>query len=76
MNEHIQELAEHATEQATTRHPVSNIALVVNPDVFKQKFAELIVHQCMKIADMPLSADGKYDDLLPSQMIAKHFGIK
>ena len=43
MNDNIKELAEHAEEYATTRHPVSNIILSVNSDLFEQKFAELIV---------------------------------
>jgi hypothetical protein len=43
MNERIKLLAEQAREYATTRHPVSNITLSVNSDLFEQKFAELIV---------------------------------
>lgn len=40
------------------------------------EFAELIVRECMIMSDLPHSADGKYDDFLPSQMIAKHFGVE
>lgn len=40
----------------------------------KEKFARLIIQECMTIADLPNSADGKYDAFLPSEMIAKHFG--
>ena len=47
MNERIKELAEQAREYATTRHPVSNITLSVNSDLFEQKFAELIVQECI-----------------------------
>jgi hypothetical protein len=43
MNERIRELAEQARESATTRHPVSNITLSMNSDLFEQKFAELII---------------------------------
>ena len=43
---------------------------------FRKKFAELIVRECMREADLPLRADGKYDHLLPSQMIAKHFAME
>jgi hypothetical protein len=46
MNERIRELKEQAREYATTRHPVSNITLSVNSDLFEQKFAELIVREC------------------------------
>jgi hypothetical protein len=45
MNERIKELAEEAREYATTQHPVSNIALSVNSEMFEQKFAELIVRE-------------------------------
>ena len=47
MNERIRELAEQAREYATTRHPVSNITLSVNSDLFEQKFALLIVQECL-----------------------------
>jgi hypothetical protein len=50
MNERIKELAEQAREFATTRHPVSNIVLSVNSEKFEEKFAELIVAECLKIA--------------------------
>lgn len=43
---------------------------------FRKKFAELIVRECMREADLPLSANGRYDHLLPSQMIAKHFAME
>ena len=48
MNERIRQLAEQAREYATTRHPVSNITLSVNSDLFEQKFAELIVAECLR----------------------------
>lgn len=44
-----------------------------NPNV--EKFAELIIKECMVLSDLPHSVDGKYDDFLPSQMIAQHFGV-
>jgi hypothetical protein len=47
MNERIRELAREAREYATTRHPVSNITLSVNSDLFEQKFARLIVQECI-----------------------------
>ena len=48
MNERIKALAIQAREYATTRHPVSNITLSVNSDLFEQKFAELIVAECLR----------------------------
>jgi hypothetical protein len=47
MNKRIKELAEQAREFATTRHPVSNIVLSVNSEKFEEKFAELIVRECI-----------------------------
>lgn len=47
----------------------------VDPEVL-EKFAELIVRECMKVGDMLNSADGMYDQFLPSEMIAKHFGVE
>jgi hypothetical protein len=52
MNERIKLLAEQAGEYATTRHPVSNITLSVNSDLFEQKFAELIVRECALTAGL------------------------
>ena len=51
MNEQIQELIEQAREYATTRHPVSNTTLSVNSDLFEQKFAELIVRECVGLCE-------------------------
>jgi hypothetical protein len=48
LNEQIKKLAEQAGEYATTRHPVSNITLSVNSDLFEQKFAELIIEECAR----------------------------
>jgi hypothetical protein len=50
VNERIQKLADEAREYATTRHPVSNITLSVNLDLFEQKFAELIINECADVA--------------------------
>jgi hypothetical protein len=51
MNERIKQLAEQATEYATTRHPLSNhIVLSVNSEKFEEKFAELIVQECAELA--------------------------
>jgi hypothetical protein len=70
MNERIQELAEQAG--------------IFRPKEFYQhidalqleKFAELIVQECMGIADLPNNASGQWDHLLPSEVIGKHFGVE
>ena len=63
MNKRIRELAIEAREYATTRHPVSNIILSVNSDLFEEKFAELIVRQCVKstIALQNTAIDNKWE---------------
>jgi hypothetical protein len=71
MNERIQELAEQAREYATTRHPVSNIILSVNSDLFEQKFAQLIVQKCADIGEQ--YADGNYE---VRNQILSHFGLE
>ena len=68
MNELIEKLAEQAREYATTRHPVSNIILSVNSDLFEQKFAELIVRECAWAAD--------FADDNPGDYVLKHFGVE
>ena len=87
MNERIQELAEQATEYATFRHPVSNIVLAVERDKFEQKFAELIIKECVGIVDKivpPGYADyPDYRDQIENAFrrecaieIKKHFGVE
>ena len=71
MNERIRELALQAREYATTRHPMSNIILSVNSDLFEEKFAELIVKECVGIAD---EYDGVGSTIV--SRIQKHFGVE
>jgi len=61
MNEKIKQLAEQAREYATTRHPVSNIILSVNSDLFEQKFAELIMQECISINRQRMFSDYEGD---------------
>ena len=55
MNKRIQELAGQARDYATTRHPVSNIVLAVNSEKFEEKFAELIVRECIGCCEQVIS---------------------
>ena len=70
MNERIRELAEQAREYATTRHPVSNITLSVNSDLFEQKFAELIVRECANYIT-EYYPHSRYEAFY----VKKHFGV-
>ena len=47
MNERIQQLAEQATEYANEQNELHGVDYVMT---FKEKFAELIVGECLKIA--------------------------
>ena len=83
MNERIKQLAEQAREFATTRHPVSNIVLSVNSEKFEEKFAELIVQECMHMCDVAqwgciTHGWDKQAQVFKSaqQYIAEHFGVE
>ena len=77
MNERIKQLAEQAREFATTRHPVSNIILSVNSDLFEQKFAELIISECANA----IVNDSRLSDVRTARngcvrAIKEHFGVE
>jgi hypothetical protein len=42
----------------------------------KRMFAELIVRECMSVADLPKNLSGQWDHLESSEVIAKHFGVE
>jgi len=70
MNERIQELA----RQSGAYHKdddgeETKIAVLIGKEV--EKFAELIVRECMELGDKALQ-DGKW----PGDVIEKHFGIE
>lgn len=76
MNERIFELAQQAEEYATTRHPMSNIALSVNSEKFVKKFAELIVKECAGIDfrhKVGMTTDQEFDT---GRAIREHFGVQ
>ncbi len=73
MNKQIRELAEQAREYATTRHPVSNIILSVNSDLFEQKFAELLIRECADVCQQFGNGGSGYT---LSSEIREHFGVE
>jgi hypothetical protein len=76
MNDLIKKLAEQATEYATTRHPLSNhIVLSVNSEKFEEKFAELIVQECLVVINQS-NGVGDDDVIKISQDVKKHFGVE
>lgn len=81
MNKRIQELAEQARSHATTRHPVSNVVLSVNSEKFEEKFAQLIVEECIKQARSVSELRGVTDDMIYGAdtavlKIMNHFGVE
>jgi hypothetical protein len=67
MKERIRELA----EQATGAEEYDGFRYFD-----KAKFAELIIRECMSVADLPNNASGQWDHLLPSEAIGEHFGVE
>jgi hypothetical protein len=41
-----------------------------------KRFAELIVRECMSVADLPKNPSEQWDHLESSEVIAKHFGVE
>ncbi len=69
MNERIQALAEQAG--------LESFYVEYSPwQVEFEKFAELIVRECMSVADLPKNTSGQWDHLESSEVIAKHFGVE
>jgi hypothetical protein len=82
MNDLIKELAEQATEYATTRHPLSNhIVLSVNSEKFEERFALLLMREIAMVqithqATMDLE-NKKMDDPAKelNYAVIEHFGV-
>ena len=76
MNERIKQLAKQAKKSAT-KNGAYNLAFVM-PE-FQQKFAELIVLECMKVAKpnyMSTPEDSVYYVEQAINRIAEHFGVE
>ena len=71
MNERIKELAEQADNFADNKIQMPGEYHPDWHDVRDEKFAELIVRECMKVSNLSLS---KHE--LPSDKIAEHFGVE
>jgi hypothetical protein len=70
MNERILELA----MQANGHHNFSDLNYK-ELDVFLEKFAELIVRECMELTKQCSTGSGIYD-LFADEIIAEHFGVE
>lgn len=78
MNEQIKKLAEHAglKIESWMTNPPKPFGIVGSVEDF-EKFAELIVHDCVKIAELKEQGYNEYDsDVSVGWYIKEHFGIK
>ena len=76
MNERIREMMDKANQHAVSKYHELNHGLESTPrvlEIFSEKFAELIVQECMDVANTYQNRGGNcYVD----DMIAKHFGVE
>jgi hypothetical protein len=70
MNERIRELADQCRFE---RQGIN--CEVLGQGFDEEKFAELIVRECMSVADFPKNLTGQWDHLESSEVIAAHFGL-
>jgi hypothetical protein len=68
MNERIKQLMIQATEYANEQNELHGVGYVIT---FKEKFAELIVRECMNIV-----GDGTVDGEIYHDRIKQHFGVE
>ena len=75
MNERIKELIEQAEDYSAGQHaPYSHHERMLRYEVFKEKFAELIVKECMNVLD-----PGGHQLIArfhTRQWLSEHFGVK
>ena len=69
MNERIKELAKQAYEDVIKNTP----SFLVTKELYEQKFAELIVKECLKLNSKELSITA-IERLLP--LYKEHFGVE
>ena len=81
MNERIKELAEQATEIVANKRTLADgqIERTWRPEYFNQKFAELIVRECVAICedtDGEHIADARWGRRCCALEIKEHFGVE
>lgn len=67
MNKRIKELMAQSIDYACANQKSIDGAM--------DKFAELIIRECMSVADLPKNPTGQWDHLEASEVIAAHFGV-
>ena len=75
MNERIQKLAEQATEYANEQNELHGVGYVIT---FKEKFAELIVQECISTLEEKIyqSIDNEGDEVWADLILKEHFGVE
>jgi hypothetical protein len=71
MNKRIQELALLAKEIATTRDVSGKLVLSISSDTFEEKFAELIVKECVEYYRSKIGETSE-----PHTKTLEHFGVE
>jgi hypothetical protein len=70
MNERIKKLAEQAREYANSKEPYEKIKNKAWIDVYDEKFAELIIRECVQVLE-------EDDGATPNgELLMEHFGIE
>jgi hypothetical protein len=75
MNERIKELFEQASKEFSAEH---KYATFIVPTPLKEKFAELIVRECISALDEKIyrSIDGDGDEIWADLILKEHFGVE
>ena len=73
MKELMQKILLKAQQQAAAE-TIQN-SLAYKSKVY-EKFAELLIRECMSVADLPKNSSGQWDHLESSEVIARHFGVE
>jgi hypothetical protein len=79
MNERIKELAEQAGAETWSRAPMRAVTGLAFTDENLEKFAELIVQECIGVLNKRFMGDLNREDMEVRRCIAdveKHFGVE
>jgi len=72
MNERIRELEKQATEEVMRNTP----SFLVTNEMWKEKFAELIVRECTDVVLQWKSEPFPMDPEFAARLIKEHFGVE
>jgi hypothetical protein len=76
MNERIRELAEQANELDYETFDEYNHKTVKHYKFNKEKFAELIVRECVSVGIRAFCSDHSVVPVFPAEKIKQHFGVE